>query len=46
MIAAVFVADPGWRLWPLAEQALVGCALEDVGLVTASLAASASGVDL
>ena len=46
MIAAVFAADPGWRLWPLAERALEGCALEDAALITGSLAASASGVDL
>jgi Ni,Fe-hydrogenase III large subunit len=45
-IAAVFVRDPGWALWPLAEQVLRGAAAEDVDLIRTSLALPASGMDL
>jgi Ni,Fe-hydrogenase III large subunit len=45
-IAAVFVRDPGWALWPLAEQVLRGAAAEDADLIRASLALPASGMDL
>jgi Ni,Fe-hydrogenase III large subunit len=45
-IAAVFTRDPGWALWPLAERVLVGTPAEEAGLVRASLALPASGMDL
>jgi Ni,Fe-hydrogenase III large subunit len=46
MIAAAFAADPGWRLFPLAEFALADGGVGDVDLILHSFAASASGVDL
>ncbi len=46
MIAAAFAADPGWRLFPLAELALVGDGVGDTDLILRSFAASASAVDL
>ncbi|MFL5253928.1 MAG: hydrogenase expression protein HypE [Rhodopila sp.] len=45
-IAACFLRDPGWALWPVAEAALVHAPAEDVGLIKASFALPASGVDL
>ncbi len=45
-IAAVFVRDPGWDQWPLAEQALRGAEAEDIDLIRTSLALPASGIDL
>ena len=45
-IAAVFPRDPGWALWPLAERVLRGAAASDAGLIRASLALPASGMDL
>jgi Ni,Fe-hydrogenase III large subunit len=45
-IAAVFMRDPGWALWPLAEHVLENAAAEDAGLIRASLALPASGMDL
>ena len=46
MIAAAFAADPGWRLFPLAEQALADGGIGDADLILRSFDASASGVDL
>jgi Ni,Fe-hydrogenase III large subunit len=46
MIAAAFAADPGWRLFPLAEMALADGGVGDVELILRSFAASASAVDL
>lgn len=46
MIAAAFLADPSWRLWPVLEQALAGAALADFPLISRSINASTSGVDL
>jgi Ni,Fe-hydrogenase III large subunit len=46
MIAAAFAADPGWRLFPLAELALADGGVGDVELILRSFAASASAVDL
>ena len=46
LIAEVFPRDPGWALWPLAEQALKGARLEDVALICRSFGLSASGMDL
>ncbi len=45
-IAACFPRDPGWALWPLAEQALAGASAWDVDLIRHSLALPASGMDL
>jgi len=45
-IAAVFPRDPGWALWPLAERVLKNAAADDSGLIRASLALPASGMDL
>jgi Ni,Fe-hydrogenase III large subunit len=45
-IAAAFLRDPAWAMWPLAEAALAGAAFEDVKLIRASLGLVASGVDL
>jgi Ni,Fe-hydrogenase III large subunit len=45
-IEAVFCRDPGWALWPLAEQVLRGAAADDVDLIRASLGLPASGTDL
>lgn len=45
-IAAVFARDPGWALWPLAEQVLRNTAVDDVDLIRASLSLPASGMDL
>jgi Ni,Fe-hydrogenase III large subunit len=45
-IAAAFVRDPAWAMWPLAETALSGAAFEDVPLIRASLGLVAAGVDL
>ena len=46
MIAAAFAADPGWRLFPLAELALADGLVGDAELIIRSFAASASAVDL
>lgn len=45
-IAAAFVRDPGWALWPLAERVLENAAAEDVDLIRASFGLPASGMDL
>jgi Ni,Fe-hydrogenase III large subunit len=45
-IAAVFPRDPGWALWPLAERVLEHAAADDAGLIRASFALPASGMDL
>jgi Ni,Fe-hydrogenase III large subunit len=45
-IAAAFPRDPGWALWPLAEQALAGADAADADLIRASFALPASGMDL
>jgi Ni,Fe-hydrogenase III large subunit len=45
-IAAAFPRDPGWALWPLAERVLENAAADDAGLIRASLALPASGMDL
>jgi Ni,Fe-hydrogenase III large subunit len=45
-IAAVFMRDPGWALWPLAERVLENAAADDAELIRASLALPASGMDL
>jgi Ni,Fe-hydrogenase III large subunit len=45
-IATVFARDPGWALWPLAEQMLENAATEDIDLIRASLSLPASGMDL
>lgn len=45
-IASVFARDPGWALWPLAERVLENAAADDVGLIRASFALPASGMDL
>ena len=46
MIAAAFAADPGWRLLPMAEQALAKGGVGDTDLILRSFAISASAVDL
>lgn len=45
-IAAAFPRDPGWALWPLAERAMQGAALEDVPAIQRSFGLTASGADL
>jgi Ni,Fe-hydrogenase III large subunit len=45
-IAAAFTRDPGWALWPLAERVLKNASADDAGLIRASLALPASGMDL
>jgi Ni,Fe-hydrogenase III large subunit len=45
-IAAAFPRDPGWALWPLAEEILTGAPAEDVALTRCSLGLPVSGVDL
>jgi Ni,Fe-hydrogenase III large subunit len=45
-IAAAFVRDPGWALWPVAEHVLVDAEAEDAELLRASLGLPASGMDL
>jgi Ni,Fe-hydrogenase III large subunit len=45
-IAAVFPRDPAWALWPLAERAMHGSALEDVVAIQRSFGLTASGADL
>jgi len=45
-IAAAFPRDPGWALWPLAERVLENAAADDAGLIRASFALPASGMDL
>lgn len=45
-IATSFCRDPGWALWPLAEQVLLGANAADVDLVRASIGLVASGMDL
>jgi Ni,Fe-hydrogenase III large subunit len=45
-IAAAFPRDPGWALWPLVEKVLQHAPAEDVGLIRASFALPASGMDL
>ncbi len=45
-IAAAFPRDPGWALWPLAERAMRGAALEDIPAIQRSFGLTASGADL
>lgn len=45
-IAAVFVRDPGWTLWPLAETVLAGAEAGDAAMICCSLGLPASGMDL
>ncbi len=45
-IAACFPRDPGWSLWPMAEQVLANARAEDADLVRTSFALPASGMDL
>lgn len=45
-VAAAFAADPGWRHWPLLDDAAQGYDAADVPLVLDSFGASWSGVDL
>jgi Ni,Fe-hydrogenase III large subunit len=45
-IAAAFPRDPGWALWPLAERVLENASADDAGLIRASFALPASGMDL
>jgi Ni,Fe-hydrogenase III large subunit len=45
-IAATFVRDPGWGLWPLAERVLENADPGDTDLIRASFALPASGMDL
>jgi Ni,Fe-hydrogenase III large subunit len=45
-IAGWFPRDPGWALWPLAEQILPNAAFGDVALIRTSLDLPASGMDL
>jgi Ni,Fe-hydrogenase III large subunit len=45
-ITAVFARDPGWALWPVAEQVLATAAADDIDLIRASFALPASGMDL
>ncbi len=45
-IAAVFLRDPGWALWPLAERVLENAMADDADLIRASFALPASGMDL
>jgi Ni,Fe-hydrogenase III large subunit len=45
-IAAAFPRDPGWALWPLAENVLQHAVADDIDLIRASLALPASGMDL
>ncbi len=46
LIAACFPRDPAWLHWPLAEAAMAGGAVEDLGLVLASFHDSCAGMDL
>jgi Ni,Fe-hydrogenase III large subunit len=45
-IAACFVRDPGWALWPLLETTLPGTSVQDVPILCRSLGLAASGIDL
>lgn len=45
-IDAVFPTDPGWRLWPLAEAALIGAEAPDAAAIRASFGLPVSGMDL
>jgi Ni,Fe-hydrogenase III large subunit len=45
-IAAAFVRDPGWALWPLAERVLENTTADAADLIRTSLALPASGMDL
>ncbi len=45
-IAAAFVRDPGWALWPLAETVLAGGRVDEMELVRRSLGLPGSGMDL
>ena len=45
-IAAAFVRDPGWALWPVAELVLANAHAEDADLIRASFALPSSGMDL
>lgn len=45
-IAAAFPCDPGWSLWPLAEAALTGAAMEDIDMIRLSCSLPCAGLDL
>lgn len=45
-IGAAFARDPSWLLWPALEAAAPGNAVAEIPLITASVGASISGVDL
>ncbi|WP_428483567.1 nickel-dependent hydrogenase large subunit [Rhodopila sp.] len=45
-IAGFFPRDPGWALWPLAEQVLQHGLADDADLIRASFALPVSGMDL
>lgn len=45
-IAAAFIRDPGWTLWPAMESVLVGSRVEEADLVRLSFGLPSSGMDL
>ena len=45
-IAAAFIRDPGWALWPVAESVLAGSGVEEADLVRISFGLPSSGMDL
>jgi len=45
-IAAAFLRDPGWALWPVAEAVLLDSRVEEADLVRISFGLPSSGVDL
>ncbi len=45
-IAAVFVRDPGWALWPLLEASCAGRHAADIPVIQAMFGLASSGLDL
>ena len=45
-IAACFVRDPGWALWPLLELTVPGTSMLDIPMLCRSLGLNVSGMDL
>jgi Ni,Fe-hydrogenase III large subunit len=45
-IAAAFVRDPGWALWPMGERVLETATVSETPLIRLSFALPASGMDL
>ena len=45
-IATAFPRDPAWALWPAAELALQGAALQDAAAIRYSFGLTATGIDL